>query len=130
VFEYHGWIAVHPGAGDDEAPSDLDGIVERLRRRVDELDSPYLSDLRFMNGTPYLHLAGHPNHRGSEGEQILALFTEVGQIAPGSYGILYVADDEDPGHENEFRVFRMARGQVSEHPDPFLSPRAPTVEDG
>lgn len=128
MFEYHGWIALHASAGDEE-PSDLDGAVEPLRRRLDELDSPYLSDLRYMNGTLFLHLAGYPNHRGSEGDEILALFTEVGQIAPGSYGILYVGDDEDPGHENEFRVFRMARGQVSEHPDPFLSPCAPTIED-
>lgn len=128
VFEYHGWIAVHDSAGDDDEAA-LHAIVERIRRRLDELDSPYLADLRWMNGVPYLHLAGHPNHRARHGDQIVALFAEIGRLAPGSYGLMYTSDGEDPRQHNEFRVFRMARGRVSEHADPFLSPRAPTLED-
>lgn len=129
MFEYHGWIAIHKSAGDDEDEAALHDIVGRIRRRLEELNSPYLTDLRWMNGVPYLHLAGFPNHRAKHGDQIIALFTEVGRTAPGSYGLLYTLDNEDPRHNNEFRIFRMARGQVSEHPDTLLSPSAPTIED-
>lgn len=129
MFEYHGWITVQHSAGDGDDTSALHDIVERLRRRLDDLASPYLADLRWMNGVPFLHLAGHPNHRSPDVDQFFALFAEVGEIATGSYGVLYARDDEDPGHENEFRVFRMARGEVSEYPDPLLSPCAPTIED-
>lgn len=82
-----------------------------------------------MNGVPFLHLAGEPNHCGTWGTAILGIFERVGQIAPGSYGLLYVRDDESNQYPNEFRVFRLARGQVTEHPDVLLSPVIPSVED-
>jgi len=82
-----------------------------------------------MNVGHYLHLGGHPNHRGQHGDEVIALFTEIGKLAPGSYGLLYVYDDEDPEHNEGFRVLRLARGVVTEHADPFLSPVVPTLED-
>lgn len=127
MFEYHGWITIYESAGDDDG--DPLALVERIRRRVDEVAGPYLLDLRFVNGVPSLHLAGFPNHRGLHGGDVEALFAAVGALAPGSYGLLYVRDDESADHANEFRVFRMARGRVTEHADPFLSPCVPTVED-
>ncbi|MFF4144457.1 Imm7 family immunity protein [Streptomyces sp. NPDC001698] len=33
-------------------------------------------------------------------------------VAPGSYGLLHVRDDEEPGHENEVRVLRLVRGVI------------------
>ncbi len=86
-------------------------------------------DLRYTNGTPFLHVAGLANHRGEWGTGIIELFGRVGEIAPGSFGLLYVWDDEDPDHQNEFRIFRLVRGVVTEHADALLSPLIPTVED-
>ncbi|MEV6641496.1 Imm7 family immunity protein [Amycolatopsis sp. NPDC051371] len=57
------------------------------------------------------------------------LFAKVGQLAPGSYGLLHVHDDEHPEHMLSFRVFRLARGMVTEHADHLLSPVIPTLED-
>ena len=58
------------------------------------------------------------------------LFAGVGQDAPGSYGLLYIRDDEDPnGRVNEFQVLVMRRGKVTVHPDAFLSPCIPIIED-
>lgn len=47
---------------------------------------------------------------------------------PDSYGLLYLHDDEAEGQDNEFRVWRLARGTFEERSDPFLSPYCPTVE--
>lgn len=82
-----------------------------------------------MNGRYYVHLGGCPNRRGTHGPALIELFAQVGQLAPGSYGLLYVHDDEDPKHGLDFRVFRLARGAVTEHGDRFLSPVIPTLED-
>lgn len=82
-----------------------------------------------MNGRYYVHLGGCPNRRGTHGPALIELFAQVGQLAPGSYGLLYVHDDEDPKHGLDFRVFRLARGAVTEHADRFLSPVIPTLED-
>ncbi|MGW7258327.1 Imm7 family immunity protein [Streptomyces sp. NPDC054834] len=75
---------------------------------------------------PRLDPGGHQNHRSAEVADILA---HVGSVAPGSYGLVDIRDDEDPGHENEIRVRRLVRGTVSEHTETLLSPCVPALED-
>ncbi|GAA2641537.1 Imm7 family immunity protein [Nonomuraea recticatena] len=129
MFEYHGWVTIRETAGvEDDRDGRLERQVEEVRACLAELRDYGLVDLRWMNGTPFVHLAGQPNRDGGWGEVLIALFERVGRIAPGSYGLLHVWDDEG-SHPNEFRVFRLVRGQVSEHADPLLSPVIPTVED-
>ncbi len=84
-----------------------------------------------LNGDLHvLSVAGHRNHRC---ETALDLFRWLAINGPGSYGLLYVRDDEDfrrgGDFGNEFRVWRLARGVLEEQDDPFLSPPIPTVED-
>lgn len=129
MFEYHGWITVRESAGadDDDREADrLREIVEGVQSRIREINSPYLLDLRWMNGEPLLHLGGFSNHRDKE---ILGFFAEVGRRAPGSYGLLHVRDDEHAGHDNEVLVLRLVRGEVTEHAEPLLSPCIPVLED-
>jgi len=102
--------------------------LAEIRDRVLSVADYALMDLRPMNGEHYLHLGGCPNHGGTYGQALINLFTEVGRLAPGSYGLLYVHDDEDPVHADGFRVFRLVRGEVTEHADHFLSP-VTTLED-
>ncbi len=83
-----------------------------------------------LNGDLHvLSIAGHRNHRY---EPVIDLFRWLAVNGPGSYGLLYVWDDEDHKHgdyQNLFRVWRLARGVLEERSDPFLSPPIPTVED-
>ncbi|MFB9924265.1 Imm7 family immunity protein [Amycolatopsis halotolerans] len=127
MFEYHGWISLHSTAEavDDEPPLRL-GEIQAL---VDDLAGYALIDLQPMNGSYCIHLGGHPNHRGQQGAEVIELFAKVGRLAPGSYGLLYVHDDEHPEHHSGFRVFRLVRGEVTEHADHLLSPVIPTLED-
>ncbi len=57
------------------------------------------------------------------------LFASFARVAPESYGLPGTRDDEDPAHEQAFRVFVLARGTLAERADPFLSPFVPSVED-
>ncbi|KDO12750.1 Imm7 family immunity protein [Amycolatopsis mediterranei] len=124
MFEYHGWITLRSTAEalDDEPPLRL-GEIQDL---VDELAGYALMDLQPMNGTYYIHLGGNPNRSGQRGPAVIDLFAKVGRLAPGSYGLLYVHDAD---HTLSFRVFRLVRGTVTEHPDHLLSPVIPTLED-
>jgi hypothetical protein len=72
-----------------------------------------------------LYAHGLRNHWYSP---VIDLFQWVATELPDSYGLLYVHNDEATGQENEFRVWRLARGKLEERPDPFLSPYIPTVE--
>ncbi|MDX3696393.1 Imm7 family immunity protein [Streptomyces europaeiscabiei] len=127
MFEYHGWITVRESAVDDDDEARLRQIVDELQLRIAQTASPYLLDLRWMNGEPFIHLGGHSNHRSSP--DVVELFKHVAVVAPGSYGLLHVRDDEDPGHENEVRVLRLVRGRVTQHAEALLSPCIPTLED-
>ncbi|MFD4539144.1 Imm7 family immunity protein [Streptomyces bauhiniae] len=40
-------------------------IVDALRLRITQIDSPYLLHLRWMNGEPFIHLGGLSHHRSS-----------------------------------------------------------------
>ncbi|GAA1104000.1 Imm7 family immunity protein [Nocardiopsis composta] len=127
MFEYHGWITVRETAADDDDEARLRRIVEGLRPRIAEMAGPHLLDLRWVNGEPFIHLGGSSNHRSAP--DVVGLFGHVAEVAPGSYGLLHVRDDEDPGRENEVRVLRLARGAVSWHTEALLSPCIPTLED-
>ncbi|MGW8777065.1 Imm7 family immunity protein [Streptomyces sp. NPDC055796] len=127
MFEYHGWITVRETAADDDDGPRLRQIVDELRRHIARMDSPYLLDLRWMNGEPFIHLGGFANHRSSP--DVVEFFEHVAVAAPGSYGLLHVHDDEDPDRENEVRVLRLVRGRVTQHTEALLSPYIPTVED-
>ncbi|MFD7097476.1 Imm7 family immunity protein [Streptomyces xanthophaeus] len=127
MFEYHGWITIAETAAGDDDDVRLRGIVDELRLRIARMASPYLLDLRWMNGRPFLHLGGMANHRSST--DVIDLFEHVAAVAPGSYGLLHVRDDEDPDHENEVRVLRLTRGAVTQHTEALLSPCIPKLED-
>lgn len=127
MYEYHGWITLRSTyeAVDDEPKLRLDEI----KALVDELAGYALMDLRVMNGYYNIHVGGAPNRRNPHTQGVLDLYARVGELAPGSYGLLYVWDDGDPLRDNVFRVFRLVRGEVTEHKDELLSPAIPTIED-
>ncbi|MBM7085724.1 Imm7 family immunity protein [Micromonospora sp. WMMD734] len=127
MFEYHGWITLRSTAEavDDDPPLRLDEIQDLINGYT----GPGLVDLRPVNGAHHVHLGGFRNHRGGRDADVIELFTRIGHLAPGSYGLLYVHDDEDPGHELTFRVHRLVRGAVTAHADQLLSPVIPTLED-
>ena len=128
MIEYHGWITIQTGAAASNEKL-LSTIVEQLNDHIQQLAFPYELSIRYFNDTPYLWVIGDSNHRTSKFDSILKLFELTGRLASGSYGLLYMRDDEDPqGHSNEFQVWRLARGISTSHPDPFLSPIIPTVE--
>jgi len=82
VFEYHGWVAIRETAGLDDNDARVRQQVREIQECLAELGDYGLLDLRWMNGAPFLHLAGKPNHRGAWGTAILDTFERVGQIAP------------------------------------------------
>ncbi|UGT60198.1 Imm7 family immunity protein [Nocardia asteroides] len=127
MFEYHGWISLRSTAAatDDEPPLRLPEI-EAL---IAEFAGYGLMDLRPMNVGYYLHMGGHPNHGAALRPRLVELFRRIGELAPGSYGLLHTQDDEDQEHPQDFLVYRMVRGVVTVEIDPHLSPVIPTLED-
>jgi len=60
--------------------------------------------------------AGSHNH----GADVVDFYERVASAAPGSYGVLYLHDDErSVGDRNKWQVYVLRRGEVTEHADPF-----------
>ncbi|MFK7692540.1 Imm7 family immunity protein [Paenibacillus sp. HJGM_3] len=130
MIEYHGWITIQESASEADA-GNLEGAVRAIRDQIGALGwNSGLLQLQASNGTYFLNIGGVANRRNQEIEDIHSLLGYIGRIAPGSYGLLYVRDDEHPAElHNEFRVFVMARGRISEQGDSLLSPCIPVIED-
>ena len=130
MFEFHGWASIqHHTKEVDSYQQERCWLA--LIEHVKALSvTRELIHLQRYNGCDSLHVAGQHNHRS---DYVFELFHWVAENAPGSYGILYIRDDEDfnrdGDYSNCFRVWKLCRGQLVEQPDPFLSPAIPTVED-
>jgi Immunity protein 7 len=131
MFQYHGWLVVWAAPHEtDTEYRDTHAAADYLRGVLDEVaDEPGLRDLRWVNGMAQCHFGGFSNHRNSTFDDLLVGVHGVAKRAPGSYGLVYYRDDEDPKHHDEFRVLVIRRGQLAEEADPFLSPTVPVIED-
>lgn len=128
MYEFHGWATIRESANEiGEDGEYRNQIVEKLQRKITDLDWPSGAiDLRWVNGEPHFFTSGCRNHKDSVVDDLFQLYEYMAEIAPGSYGILYVRNDD---FENDFKVFVLMRGVLQEHQDPFLSPFIPKVED-
>lgn len=131
MFEYHGWfrLAVAPHEVEDEDQKLRE--VATYARNFIELKFPkhHIAEFKPINGEYMASFADLTNHRTSEAETVIQIFQEIAQKAPGSYGLLYIWDDEDPELNNEFQVGRLARGKFEFLKNHYLSPRLHTIED-
>ncbi|MCZ7685262.1 MAG: immunity 7 family protein [Sandaracinaceae bacterium] len=128
MFEYHGWIVVRYHTHDIDGARQTD-TWDAVLAHVESLGITGLLQMGRHNGLDVVGFHGLKNHRV---EWPIALMRFVGETAPGSYGLLYVRDDEDPrgpGHDDTFLVWRLVRGRVDERADALLSPVIPTIED-
>lgn len=130
MIEYHGWAVIRESYDEQgESPEKLKEIIRSIEDRIREHDATNeFYDLRYLNGSFHLSIQAAHNHRS---DTAIRFFEWIAEIAGGSYGLLYIHDDEDiaRGNENRFMVWRMKKGQVDEVNDFLLSPYFPTVED-
>ncbi|SFC86287.1 Immunity protein 7 [Ruminococcus albus] len=83
---------------------------------------------RYVNGGSFLDVLHCSNHRTPEADEIISVFTEISKAADGSYGVIYLRDDEDKNNCNEFQVFVFKHGTCSKVSDNKLSPCIPQIE--
>ncbi|GMK37949.1 hypothetical protein PCCS19_10030 [Paenibacillus sp. CCS19] len=129
MYEYHGWAVILDSTG--EEGSSASSIYARVTQYVELLKpNADVFELKIINGQYHLWLSGLSGGAPTSKYDPVEILQTLGVMAPGSYGLLYVYNDENEHRINAFSVFVLARGSVKEREDPFLSPIIPVVADG
>jgi hypothetical protein len=135
MFEFHGWATIHDRASWETEEQGLfandpdEQTIRAVRNLMCVFDGTanHVTDLRGVNGDWHLWIAGYHNHADS---RVLDFYRATAEVAPGSYGVLYVHDDEVPGPDgNRWTAWVMKRGGITREDDTFLSPHIGVVED-
>lgn len=129
MIELHGWLSVRETYENEDMLSQntIDTIMKNVQSIIE--NGKCGIKLQYANGMPFISTLFCSNHRTNETDEIIETYKRVSETASGSYGIIYLHDDEDKKHYNEFQVFVFRKGCCSYYTDTFFSPCIPTVED-
>lgn len=128
MIELHGWLTIHETYDDEDLCSQemLDCVRYKVKTILSE--SGIDTEIKYVNGVPFLNTLICANHRTKEIDNIIEMYKNIAQIATGSYGIIYLRDDEDSEHSNEFQIYLFMRGNYIYKSDNYFSPCIPTIE--
>lgn len=130
MIALYGWLSISETyENEDLYPQEtLENIMCQVKAII--LHSQSAVELRYMNGTPFVSTAYVANHRAEDVDAIIETYKSIAKTASGSYGVIYLRDDEDKAHSNEFQKFVFKKGCCTLQKDTDFSPCIPTIEDG
>lgn len=118
MYEFNGWAVVISEEANDAAD---DALFERLKAHVATLPESTRDRIFFpatiLNGHWSIAVSGLRNHPDGE---IRWLFEWLGEQSRRCYGLLHTRDDEW-GDSDRFDVWKLERGAVTLHEDPFFT---------
>lgn len=128
MIELHGWITIKETYKVTFEENNENIIIDKIKREIKNL-SWFKPQIKALNGEWFLEFTIFANRKNMETDEVFKLYTRIGELAEGSYGLIYLYDDEDTGRVNQFQVFSLSKGSVKEFSDFYLSPIVPTIED-
>lgn len=129
AFEFHGWATVRESFNEEgESKARLKEAMATIGSFLEnDLGGTFKSQIYYTNGQVHLMTSGSSNHYR---DSPLQLFKLIRDIAPGSYGLLHILDEEDrDGWDNHFQVWVLKRGSLERCRDTLLSPYFSEVEE-
>ena len=132
MVEVHGWFTVREAfREEDEADDALLDAISRIEAKIENLNKFNLfATMLSQNGAHNLLINGNFNHLDSRWKEVTDLVELVARIAPGSFGILHVHNDEDEtGLDNQFQAVVMKKGELQTHVEQKLSPVLGELEE-
>lgn len=129
MIELHGWLSISETYENEDLFSiaELESISQKVKDVV--LKNGYDVELKYMNGFPFITTLICTNHRTKRIDDVIAAYKNIAEIATGSYGVIYIRDDEDVIHYNEFQIYIFKRGKCIYRVDTDFSPCIPSIED-
>ena len=128
MVELHGWLTIQECYGDEDKLSQTE--IDAIKSEISQILSKQVTGItkRHANGGTYLDALFCANHRTAEVDDIIGVFSDVAKAADGSYGVIYLRDDENVMYYNEFQIFVFKQGKCTKFKDDKLSPCIPQIE--
>lgn len=129
MIELHGWLSISETYENEDLFSiaELESISQKVKDVV--LKNSCDVELKYMNGFPFITILICTNHRTKRIDKVIAAYKNIAEIATGSYGVIYIRDDENVIHYNEFQIYIFKRGKCIYRMDTDFSPCIPSIED-
>jgi Immunity protein 7 len=113
MIEYHVWLTLLSGSDDEILDS---SSLSDIREAAANFGDPTKIDVSLINGMAMLRGCGAANHALPDIDELLKFCKKVVQLAPASYGLVYLWDDEA---SNSFEVWVIGNGDIRTEHDPF-----------
>ncbi len=128
MIELHGWVTIRETYKVIFEEDNDNIFIDKIKKEIENL-SWFKPQIKALNGEWFLEFTIFANRKNPETEEVFQLYNRIGELAEGSYGLIYLYDDEAEGKENQFQVFSLSKGNIKEFSDSYLSPVIPTIED-
>lgn len=127
MIELYGWLSVRETYENEELFTQ--NIIGEITKNVQSIiENNKCIKLRYANGTPFINTLFCSNHRTNKTDEIIETYKRISETSSGSYGIIYLQDDEDKEHFNGFQIFVFKKGSCNYYTDTNFSPCIPTIE--
>ena len=129
MIEIHGWLSISATYQCEDLL--LQSEIDRIMQQVQDIVSncQYEIDLRYVNGCAFINTLYCSNHRTEEVDVLIETYKRISETVAGSYGVLFIRDDEDKILYNEMQVYIFKKGKCLLKRDTDFSPCIPTIED-
>ncbi|MBD5452840.1 MAG: hypothetical protein HDR30_00740 [Lachnospiraceae bacterium] len=128
MIELHGWVTIRETYKVTFEEDNDNIFIEKIKQEIENL-SWFKPQIKALNGEWFLEFTLFANRKNPETEEVFQLYNRIGELAEGSYGLIYLYDDEAKGKGNQFQVFSLSKGSIKEFSDSYLSPVIPTIEE-
>ena len=129
MITVYGWMEIRATYMDEDMHPEIyeDRILETVNQLINNLKH---SDVKLIkkNYKEYINLFVNENHKTEKTDEIIELFEKISIVATGSYGLLYLLDDEDKVNNDEFRVLISRKGHTEWKKDFYFSPCSKMIE--
>ena len=118
MYEFNGWAVVEADEGTEAADDELmDRLMAHIAGLPESTRDRILTAENVLNGFRSITLSGLRNHPDPF---IVGVFHWLAEQSHRAYGLLYVRDDSW-GEPDAFNVWKLERGKVTFHNDPFFT---------
>lgn len=130
MIEITGWINITSSFdGEHEIHEDETNVKKIKSTLASEIIFFQVFNIKNLNGSYVLFIGLNHNHDNGYSDLIVDILNKISKMAIGSYGLVYLRNQDEFMDSNKYKILKLAKGKISVIDDEILSPCKPIIED-